>query len=71
MDYGVYKHEEDIGEVVMFRSAVLDFHRSSFVSNCAEEILGHDTDCNIFQIKRSLLTEGEKNGSKNFHHLFS
>lgn len=70
MDYGVYKHEENIGEVVMFRSAVLDFHCSSFVRNCTEEILGNDTDCNIFQIKHNLLTEGEKNGSKNFHHLF-
>lgn len=48
MDYGVHKHEENIGEVVMFRSAVLDFHCSSFVRNCAEEILGNDTDCNFF-----------------------
>lgn len=55
MDYGVYKHEENIGGVVMFRSAVLDFHRSTFVRR---EILRKDTDGNIFQIKHDLLTEG-------------
>lgn len=70
MGYGVYKHEENIGGLVMFRSAVLDFHRSTFVRNCAEEILRKDTDCNIFQIKHDLLTEGGGNVSKTFYHLF-
>lgn len=58
MDYGVYKHEENIGEAVMFRSAVLDFHCSGSVRNCAEEILGND--CNVFQITHNLLTERGK-----------
>lgn len=66
MDYGVYKHEENTGEIAVFRSAVLDFHCSGSVRNCAEEILGNDTDCNIFQIKHNLLTEGGKNGFSSF-----